>query len=162
MRDWQVIVVGDRKTPADWSCENVLYLSPATQATLPWSIVPRLPWNHYCRKMLGYLKAIEQGASLIADLDDDNIPLHDWGIVPAQASYDTVTESGFVNVYKFFTDAFIWPRGFPIDQIRSERKDQLAKTPKPRGNLAIPGEQRSGCGRDLQATVQSTHYFHRA
>jgi hypothetical protein len=125
LEDWRVIVVGDQKTPPGWQSANVTYLSPAQQTNLPWFVAQKLPWNHYSRKMLGYLHAMELGAELIADMDDDNIPLARWGTLPREGSYDTVTASGFVNVYKFFTDAFVWPRGFPLDQINAERADQL-------------------------------------
>ena len=39
---------------------------------MKYKIVSLLPWNHYARKMLGYLKAMEAGASILVDTDDDN------------------------------------------------------------------------------------------
>ncbi|HET6847204.1 MAG TPA: hypothetical protein VFH29_10250 [Anaerolineales bacterium] len=125
--DWEIVVVGDKKTPEGWASPRATYLSPTMQDQLPWSMSRVLPWNHYSRKMLGYAHAIQEGADLIADLDDDNIPLANWGELPPDGSHETVVESGFLNAYKFFTDAFIWPRGFPIDQIRSERRDELTR-----------------------------------
>ena len=36
------------------------------------SITDQLPWNHFGRKNLGYLYAIQHGADVIFDFDDDN------------------------------------------------------------------------------------------
>ena len=70
-KDWQVIVVGDKKTPKDWTCNNVVYIPCEEQNGF------ELPYNHYARKMIGYQYAIEHGAFVIAETDDDNIPKED-------------------------------------------------------------------------------------
>ena len=90
LEEWQVVVVGDKKSPPDWRCDNVIFLSPETQETLRYGIIKLLPWNHYCRKMVGYLYAIENRAEVIVDTDDDNIPLEDWGILPFNGRYKTL------------------------------------------------------------------------
>ncbi len=77
LNNYQLIVVGDKKTPSDWHCENVEYISVHQQETSAFSLPKVLPFNHYCRKMIGYLKAIENGATYIIDTDDDNIPKDD-------------------------------------------------------------------------------------
>jgi hypothetical protein len=116
---WQVVVVGDRKSPPDWALEGVTYLSPSDQEGLGFRTVERLPWNHYGRKMVGYLYAMQQGAELILDTDDDNVPKPDWRVLPTDGKFATVQGSGFVNVYRYFTDAFVWPRGYPLRSIRA-------------------------------------------
>src|SRR6185436_9382215 len=68
----RVIVVGDRKTPADWRHEGATFISADQQSQLDFRLAKSLPWNHYCRKMLGYLAAIRDGASVVVDVDDDN------------------------------------------------------------------------------------------
>ena len=116
--DWQLVVVGDRKTPVNWSCTNAIYLSPDQQINSGLKIVLTLPWNHYARKMVGYLEAIRRGASLIVDTDDDNIPYPEWYIAPFHGIFDLSPPGrGFVNIYQQFTDQHIWPRGFPLDRI---------------------------------------------
>lgn len=77
LKDWNVIVAGDKKTPSNWSCDKVIYLSVEDQAALDFRIARLLPWNHYSRKLLGYLVAIQKGAELIVDSDDDNMPTTD-------------------------------------------------------------------------------------
>ena len=116
--EWQLIVVGDKKTPLNWKLKNVIYLSPDKQLKLFPKIAKSLPWNSYSRKNLGYLYAIKQGADIIADTDDDNIPYKNWGKnLTFEGQFDTVDNKGFVNAYKYFTNELIWPRGYPLDKI---------------------------------------------
>ncbi|GAA4370349.1 hypothetical protein GCM10023185_44730 [Hymenobacter saemangeumensis] len=117
---YQTIVVGDRKTPADWQAPGVVYLSVAEQEAAGFRLSTRLPYNHYGRKMMGYLHAIRTGAQVIVDTDDDNLPYPDWEFPPMEGSYATAPAGkGFVNIYKSFTTHHIWPRGYPLDLILS-------------------------------------------
>lgn len=115
---WETLVVGDLKTPAPWAHPGVQYLSPDAQRADGGALAKILPWNHYCRKMLGYLVAMRQGAAVIFDTDDDNFPKADWA-VPAFAGTWRMTpdDLGFVNTYASYTSHHIWPRGFPLDRI---------------------------------------------
>lgn len=116
--EYQKIVVGDKKTPADWYCEGVDFISIEAQNDMVFELSKTLPINHYCRKMLGYLKAISDGADIIIDTDDDNIPKDNWGFPDFEGSFCSVVgDKGFVNIYQLFTDQKIWPRGLPLDLI---------------------------------------------
>jgi hypothetical protein len=116
--DWKVVVAGDKKTPADWNCQPATYLSAADQESTQFQIARMLPWNHYARKLMGYLAAIQQGAEIILDTDDDNMPKPDWSIPEFDGSFlMTPPGMGFVNVYSYFTDQHIWPRGFPLNRV---------------------------------------------
>lgn len=96
------------------------YLSVGKQQELGFRLDERLPFNHYGRKMMGYLYAIQSGADLIVDTDDDNIPYEGWGFPALEGDYLTSkSDLGFINIYKTFTDQHIWPRGFPLDLITS-------------------------------------------
>jgi hypothetical protein len=122
MEGWRLIVAGDRKTPAGWNCAGAKFLAPADQESSGYAIASILPWNHYCRKMLGYIHAIKSGAQLIVDTDDDNIPNASWGFPGFDGAYFTSpAELGFINIYKFYTDMHIWPRGFPLQLINEAR-----------------------------------------
>ena len=97
--DMQVVVVGDRKSPAQWTCPDAAFLSVQDQEALPFSLCTLLPYNHYCRKMSGYLWAMQRGAEVIYDTDDDNLPKAGWAIQPFQGTYRTSPpDRGFVNV----------------------------------------------------------------
>lgn len=121
-KDWTVIVVGDKKTPKGWACDGVRYLAVNDQTVEKFSIASALPWNHYSRKMIGYLEAIWAGADIIVDTDDDNIPKLGWGILPFEGNFQHSTEKGYVNIYRYFCDDPVWPRGFPLRHVLSDRQ----------------------------------------
>jgi len=126
----RVIVVGDKKTPPGWACDGVEFLSVEDQEKSPHALARHLPFNHYGRKMLGYLRAIESGAEILIDTDDDNIPKPDWAFPGFDGTFDRVPGGrGFVNIYQLFTPQPIWPRGLPLDLIRT--KFELEKTVEP-------------------------------
>jgi hypothetical protein len=118
LEDWAVLVVGDRKTPPNWHCPGVRFISAAQQKTLAFRIVPSLPWNHYARKMIGYLLAAREGAELLAESDDDNLPKKEWAFPDLTGCYAQVPAGcTAVNIYSLFTRQPIWPRGFPLTRI---------------------------------------------
>jgi hypothetical protein len=112
----EVIVIGDLKTPRDWSYPGADYYSTERQTSMFPSLSELLPYNHYSRKNIGYLIAKSSGC--IVDTDDDNIPLDDWFFPDADGSYEAVpADRGFINVYSLFTEQHIWPRGLPLQDI---------------------------------------------
>lgn len=122
MRDYHLVVVGDRKTPAGWQYPNCTYLDIAAQNEVASSFAQAVPFNHYGRKMLGYVYAIQQGADIIIDTDDDNIPYDNWSFPDFDARFITsAPDLGWVNIYHNFSDQFIWPRGLPLRNIRDGR-----------------------------------------
>ena len=132
LSDYQLIVVGDKKTPPNWSSEGVNFLSIQDQELSDTLLAKVLPYNHYCRKMLGYLKAIELGADEIIDTDDDNFPKENWGFPSFEQTGDCVEQGlGFINVYELFTTQKIWPRGLPLNYINrsSSLEDHISTKP---------------------------------
>jgi hypothetical protein len=126
---WNVVVVGDKKTPPDWHFDGATYLSATDQESLPFSMQHELPWNLPARVMVGYLYAMQHGAKIISQIDDDNIMHSEWAVPPFDATYEQVADHGFVNIYKSFTDKFIWPRGYPLDKILSATTPTLKEAP---------------------------------
>jgi hypothetical protein len=121
LKDYQLVVVGDKKTPADWNFENVVYLSVEKQQSIGRHLVKILPYNHYCRKMTGYLFAVANKAEYIIDTDDDNIPKSNWGFPAFRGEFQAVTgPTGFVNIYQLYTAQKIWPRGLPLNLINTD------------------------------------------
>ena len=123
---WQIVVVGDRKGPEDWTCDGVIYLGIKEQYARYRNLARAIPENTYVRKMLGYVYAIECGASAILESDDDNIPY-----VNSEATVDRLVEmadrstgerrrSGnhWLNAYELFGARQCWPRGFPLEYIK--------------------------------------------
>jgi hypothetical protein len=127
LSDYKLIVVGDLKTPKNWNYPNVTYLGINEQKELNRDFADLLPYNHYGRKMMGYVYAIKQGADIIIDTDDDNIPYENWNFPDFEGSFDTIDkEQGFYNIYSDFTSQKIWPRGLPLQLINSTKTFQRA------------------------------------
>ncbi len=134
---WNLIVIGDKKTPKDWlehltiNSSRLLYLSFEQQNSLNFRILHYLPHGSYARKNLGYLIAIKCGAQIIFESDDDNLPetndiyLLPKIVQPKQVPWITFhrQRSPFINIYGSFGHPQIWPRGFPIDEIRNVTED---------------------------------------
>jgi hypothetical protein len=118
---WSAVVVGDTKTPADWHSPGVDFLSVDRQKEMFGEFAELLPYRHYCRKNLGYLYAMQRGANLVIDTDDDNIPYNNFGHgIDRKVAGRLLAGPGWVNVYKWFIDnQQIWPRGLPLDSIDS-------------------------------------------
>jgi hypothetical protein len=61
---------------------------------------------------------MQGGANIILDLDDDCSPnANFWLPRTRNQTARTSAGAGWVNVYRYFSEAQIWPRGFPLDQI---------------------------------------------
>ena len=119
--DYQIIVVGDKKSPENWHCTNVDYISVEEQESFDFNLIKVLPYNHYCRKMIGYIKAIKEGADCIVDTDDDNIPKEEWMFPEFERKYDSISENkNFINIYQLYTSQKIWARGLPLNLINKQ------------------------------------------
>jgi hypothetical protein len=120
MPGWHVIVVGDRKSIPIASSQTLTYLSMDDQRDLGFSYTALCPENHYSRKNIGYLYALQQGAESMYDTDDDNVPLPEWKEPEHAEVMAGESATGFANVYRYFGDTFCWPRGFPLDALHGE------------------------------------------
>ncbi len=128
-KDWHLYIVGDTKTPHKEYIEfadkhyNVTYLSPEYQEQNYKEISDIIGWKSIQRRNIGFLEALKNGAQIIASVDDDNIPLDDWG--------KNIMIGKPTNVYYYESDeiAFdpigvtnypnLWHRGFPIQNLHN-------------------------------------------
>lgn len=116
--DFHFVVIGDKKSPSNFELEGCDYYSLARQKESGLSYAKLCPTGHYARKNIGYLLAAKSGASVIRDTDDDNLPrVSFWEILPREQEVATMADAAWVNAYRWFSDATIWPRGLPLDQI---------------------------------------------
>lgn len=124
LKDWTLIVIGDKKTPRGYTLKNGVYVSPKQQEKYHKKLSDLIGWNCIQRRSFGLLWAKDMNADIIATIDDDNIPYANWGkklIVGKKAK---------VNYYKTNLDCFdpigatnhshLWHRGFP-PQLLSKR-----------------------------------------
>ncbi len=126
LSDWQVVVVADIKTPKNWQVPGVIFLSVEDQEKLNYHIVKHLPWRHYGRKNVGYLYAIEHGAKIIYDTDDDNFLYDTINILPEYGNMLRFVDGKVtVNPYAYFGQHTVWPRGYPLRGVKSAQDASL-------------------------------------
>jgi hypothetical protein len=115
---FEFIVIGDVPSPPDFKLEGCRFYGLAEQRELGLSFARECPTRHYARKNIGYLVAMREGASVIIETDDDNHPNPEfWAERSRRSVARQVEDAGWVNVYRYFTDSNIWPRGLPLDRI---------------------------------------------
>ncbi len=124
-RDIDFIVIGDTKSPKEFHIDGCDYWNINLQTKLPFELAKIAPTKHYSRKNLGYLIAIKKGCSQIQETDDDNLPLEGfWDEKTAAPVSSLFTHTGWINVYSYFTNGFIWPRGYPLEELHKTQPEQ--------------------------------------
>jgi hypothetical protein len=125
--EWTTIIVGDKKTPEEpyknlqETHTNVLYLSCEYQEKMYKNLSDMIGWNKIQRRNIGFIEALKRGGSIIASVDDDNIPLDKWGqnlhigkevsvyyYETTDLAFDPISATNYKN---------LWHRGFPIQDL---------------------------------------------
>ncbi len=119
--DWDLVVIGDKKTPANYKLDRGLYVSCEMQEKYDKKLSDAIGWNCIQRRNFGLLWAHDMGADIVAVIDDDNIPYDTWG------SNVSVGKTLKVSYYKTDLPAFdpigvtnenhLWHRGYPLQLI---------------------------------------------
>jgi hypothetical protein len=118
------IVIGDQASPDDFQLDGCDFYSLQRQKELDLKFAKSCPTKHYARKNIGYLIAIRNKTSIIIETDDDNIVSDKFWSERKRICGASVTEKGgWVNVYRYFTDENIWPRGFPLERLQEKTAD---------------------------------------
>lgn len=114
----EVIVIGDTKSPSTYELDGCRFLSVKDQLNTGLRFATLCPTRHYARKNVGYLVAMAESHQQIIETDDDNIPRPGFFASREREICAAVSEChGWVNAYRYFSDALIWPRGLPLDRI---------------------------------------------
>jgi hypothetical protein len=124
MKDWDLVVIGDRKTPKDYHLERGVYMDPVRQEKYDKELSDAIGWDCIQRRNFGLLIAHDMKADIVAVVDDDNIPLAGWG------ENLFIGQEIEVNYYETDLPAFdpigatnypkLWHRGYPL-QLLSKR-----------------------------------------
>ncbi len=127
MQDWQLIVVGDLKTPHDqYNTLNCLYLHPEEQKSKYPELSDNLGWCNIQRRNIGFVEAYNLGADIVATVDDDNIPYSDWGsniAVGREIEVDLYeSENGFFDPLSVTETKSLWHRGYPIQLVSTKNQ----------------------------------------
>ena len=118
-RNWNFLVMGDTKSPGEFALDGCDFYDVARQEQSGFHYAKLCPTRSYTRKNIGYLLAMRAGAPMIVETDDDNIPRDEfWS--EREVSFDAplLNAAGWVNVYSYFTDVLLWPRGLPLDAVQ--------------------------------------------
>lgn len=125
MKDWTLVVAGDKKTPGPYRLKNGVFLTCEDQEKINRELSDLIGWNCIQRRNFGFLWAYDHGADIIAVIDDDNIPYDFWGtslLIGKEVSthhYDCPHEA--FDPVAVTNYPHLWHRGFPIQWL-SERK----------------------------------------
>lgn len=127
MKDWTLIVVGDKKTPhVAYNDFRAIYLSPEYQEKHYKSLSDVIGWNCIQRRSIGLIEAYKRGAEIIATVDNDNIPLSNWGkelLINKKVKVDYYeTENEVFDPLSVSNYPHLWHRGFPIELLPVKNK----------------------------------------
>jgi hypothetical protein len=118
--DMKFIVIGDTKSPGDFTLDGCDFLSVDAQIETGLQFARACPTRHYARKNIGYLLAMRDEIDFIVETDDDNFPTDPfYEPLPLDVDVPELRDAGWVNVYRYYTDALIWPRGLPLDEVNA-------------------------------------------
>lgn len=121
---WGFVLAGDRKSPDQFELPACTFLNLESQRRIAPRYGPLCPENSYVRKNIAYIEAVRRGAPSIVETDDDNLPeTAFWRNRESLLDGDLVEEPGWTNAYRFFSDGFFYPRGFPLDAARASQAD---------------------------------------
>ena len=128
--EWCCVAVLDKKTPVDVyeeiETDRFHVLSVEKQLELSrfrgFSLIKNIPYNSFGRKNIGFLYAIQQGAKIIYDTDDDNLLKEDFipFTTPAEEYSLVASDNHVYNPYEYYKPGLahsFWPRGIPMDFI---------------------------------------------
>lgn len=120
LHDVRFLVIGDKKSPS-FHLDGCDFFSVERQSAMPYKLAGLLPFGHYARKNLGYIEAAHSGAEIIIETDDDNYPeTCFWNKRNREVSAYLLEEKEWVNIYGYYTQNNVWPRGFSLEHIQSE------------------------------------------
>jgi hypothetical protein len=120
-KNYKFIIIGDKKSPPDFQIDGCAFYSLEEQKELDFEYAKTCPEGHYARKNIGYLLAMSDQASVIIETDDDNLPYETfWEERKKIVDTPIINNTGWVNVYRYFTEQEIWPRGFPLELIKEQ------------------------------------------
>lgn len=167
MQGWQVLALGDSLTPPNWDVRGAIFLSIERQATLQYRVLAHLPFASYVRKSAGYLFAIQHGAKIIYDADEnasilghDLSDVFDVALSESHSKKETLAQflplpnRTIINPYIHFGQRSVWPRGLPLE-IVSNINAEMYYGHVPSGKQWIQQGLANGCP-DLDSIFYNT------
>ena len=158
MKDWTLIVVGDKKTPhnlyRDLDC---IYLDPDYQDSQYPELSEAIGWNKIMRRNIGFVEAYNRGADIVATVDDDNIPYDNWGeeiYVGQEIEVDCYSsENGYFDPLSVTSRNDCWHRGYPLQHVPT--KNNVSYEGKIKRKVLVQADLWDG-DPDIDATCRLT------
>lgn len=158
LKDWNLIVSGDLKTPSNYKLKNGIYLSPKDQEKISKKLSDLIGWNCIQRRNFAMILAYMKGADIIATIDDDNIPLANWNknlIIDRKIKVDKYfTNEEVFDPISVTNHKDLWHRGFPLQILKNKNKNKKQK--KINSNFDIQADFWNG-DPDIDAICRMEH-----
>jgi hypothetical protein len=163
-KDWKFVIIGDTKTPheayekLDKKYAHVTYFSPKMQEHRYKRLSDSIGWKTVERRNIGFVYAFEEGADVIATVDDDNIPYSHWGTnlhVGNTIEVDCYEpENGIFDPLSITKDNYLWHRGYPLELLQTRNK--VKYTGKIKRNVLVQADLWDG-DPDIDAIARLTY-----
>ena len=131
LKDWNLIISGDLKTPSNYKLKNGIYISPKDQEKISKKLSDLIGWNCIQRRNFAMIMAYKQGADIIATIDDDNIPFANWGknllIEKKVKAKKYITKEDAFDPISVTNYKHLWHRGFPLQILKNKNKRKDSK-----------------------------------
>ena len=131
LKDWNLIVSGDLKTPPNYKLKNGIYISPKDQEKISKKLSNLIGWNCIQRRNFAMIMAYKQEADIIATIDDDNIPFANWGknlLIESKVSANKyITKEDAFDPISVTNYKHLWHRGFPLQILKNKNKNKDIK-----------------------------------
>jgi hypothetical protein len=129
--DWDLVVIGDKKTPRDYHLTRGVYVTPEEQDKYDSALSEAIGWNCIQRRSFGLLWAKDMKADIVAVVDDDNIPLKGWGcdlLVGKEVEVDFYeTDLPAFDPVGATNHPHLWHRGFPLQLVSKRHYDRKGR-----------------------------------
>jgi len=130
LKDWTLVIAGDINTPDETKSffkdfSNVVYLTPEDQRDINPKLSDLIGFKCIQRRNFAILYSYLSGADYIAVVDDDNIPLENWGkiLLKRPINVHEYSTSDYCFDPLFTTDhSYLWHRGFPLERVHCRDK----------------------------------------
>ena len=126
LKDWNLIVSGDLKTPPNYKLKNGIYIGPKDQEKISKKLSDLIGWNCIQRRNFAMILAYKKGADIIATIDDDNIPLSNWDknllIEKKVKAKKYITKEEAFDPISVTNYKHLWHRGFPLQILKHKNK----------------------------------------
>ena len=124
-KKWSFVVIGDKKSPNNFSLKYGNYYSINDQKKLNFKFANICSFNNYARKNIGYLISIKNKTDIIIETDDDNYPYKNFFNDKKKIHNANTSEmkNQWINIYNIFNKKKLicWPRGIPLDKIYNNK-----------------------------------------